>query len=175
MKNEKGEIFTVLAIVSMAILGAIFIPNDVSKAIGIQNKQNKIVQKQIDTIELLKDRDGKPIRSEDGTYIVKRVTKIDESDKQQSVTLWERIRSLPALWLVLMIAGVFFPPIALVMGVINKGLKAGLKQIVAGLENAKKAMHPDSVTVLDTNLSKKMDTKIKTVVKKIKADKNFPV
>ena len=105
INNEKGEIFTTMAIVAMIILGLVFVPNDLSKAAGIQNKQNKLVQKQTSTIELLKDADGKPIRGEDGSYIVKRIEKTSDSDQQQSITLWERIKSLPFVLLLLVIAG----------------------------------------------------------------------
>lgn len=175
IKNEKGEIFTVLAIVAMTILGLVFVPNDLSKAAGLQNKQNKIVQKETSTLELLKDSDGKPIRGEDGSYIVRRSVKMSDTDQQQEVTLWERIRALPFVLLLLVIAGAFCTPIAGVLAVVNKRLTSGVKQMIIGIENAKKAMHPDNVTTLNTELSKKMDASIKTTVKKIKADKTFPV
>jgi len=47
--------------------------------------------------------------------------------------------------------------------------RSNLSQLVTGIEQAKIQLPKDSVTILENNLSKKMDTKVKAQVKKIKA------
>lgn len=131
INNQRGELVTIAAVTLAIILGLVFIPNDLSKATGLQNKQNKIVQTQTEKIELLRDSDGKPIRGEDGGYIVKRMTKTSDSDQQQQVSVWERLTALPVLWLFLMILGGFFPVVGAIMAKINGALKRKFKELTA--------------------------------------------
>lgn len=47
-------------------------------------------------------------------------------------------------------------------------MKNNFKQLVTGIEEAKKELPPESITKLETNLSKKMDTGAKKLVKEVK-------
>lgn len=157
MKNQKGFGVVEVLIGVIIVGGLLFIQNPISTTLGMGVKPNKTIQSK-ETI-LIKDDKGVPYAYQ---------TTITDKDIQQKVTVWEQLKSLPVLWLILMFAGVFFAPISIFMGWINGRLKAGFKQIVSGIEEAKKVLPKDSVDLLETNLSKKMDTPAKAEVKKIK-------
>ena len=154
-KGEKG--FAEVVVLAWVIAGLVllFVPNPVSKAVGMGIQPNKTVER----VELIKDKEGMPI-----------AYKTTITDEQQRITLWQQIKALPVIWILLMIAGLFCTPIAALMAWINNGLKKGLKQVVVGVEEAKKLLPVEDVKILDSSLSKKMDTGIKTAVKKIKVN-----
>ena len=74
------------------------------------------------------------------------------------------------LWIALMVAGLFFPPLAAVMGLFNGALNRGTKQIVTGIEKGLSKLDAENrQKVLDT-LSMTYDTSTKKLVKKLKED-----
>lgn len=153
MKNYKGIAETVLLLWIIVGLTLFFVPNPVSKVVGVGIQPNKTIER----VELIKDKEGVPI-----------AYRTTITEQQQKPTLMQSLLNLPRLWLLFMFAGIFFPPIAGVMAWVNRGLKTGLKQIVVGVEEARKLLPKESSDILDANLSKKMDTSVKTAVKKIK-------
>lgn len=114
MNNQKGELVTIVAITLAVILGLVFIPNDASKTFGLQNKQNKITQKEVTREKIVPVIlvNGKQATNVDGSPQFKTVeeTSIVDKDEQQSVTLWERFLGLPFVLLILVIGGVVFIP-----------------------------------------------------------------
>lgn len=143
IQNQKGEIITAVAVTLAIIFGLVFIPNDLSKATGLQNKQNKLVQTKTEKIELLKDEDGQPIRSAEGGYLVKRMENTSDKDEQQQVTLWERVVALPFVLMLLCGLGVAFPFIGAHLLVLYRALKRELLsfkkdsgRIVKGIDQA---------------------------------------
>jgi hypothetical protein len=140
MNNQSGELVTMIAITLAVILGLVFIPNDASKTLGLQNKQNKIVQKQTskERVELLKDDKGNIIATKTYTDDTS-----SDSDEQQHITLWERIIGLPFVLLILVIAGcVFIPGFGIALKkwlaekLAHKKTVAETKKIIVGLDEA---------------------------------------
>lgn len=202
MKNERGfiEVGVITALVIIGILGFVvgasgvrkFIPgfgggDTKSKQISISKSESKPI--------IVTGADGKP-------YILQATkTEISSDDFQgnQGLSLTQKLFILPKLWLLLMILGLFFPPIAAFMAMINKNLMVKTKQIVNGIESSLSsledkslspqlitklqtgaALTPDEVTtvldhtkakskILDT-LSKKFDNSTKLLVSKIKQE-----
>lgn len=68
--------------------------------------------------------------------------------------------------IILVVLAIAFP--AVTISVWSKA-KSNLSQIVTGIEQAKTQLPPASVAILENNLSKKMDTNAKKVVKKARA------
>ena len=125
--NEKGIAEVGLLIAVIVGMFALFVPNPISSSLGVGIRPNKTVQKlnTVEKVELLKDEKGNPILSADGAYLVRR--SLQESaidlDKQQKVSIWEQLRSLPILWLLLMFLGGASPIIAGVMAKINATIR----------------------------------------------------
>jgi len=71
-------------------------------------------------------------------------------------------------WILLLfgIAMIAFPSLAVK---IYMRARSNLSQIVTGIEEAKTKLPKESVDILETNLSKKMDTSVKKQIKSIKA------
>ncbi len=201
--NEKGEVITigiVTAAILIGILGFVVGASGVRKFIpGFGGKDNKTVQTSVSKVEskpiIVTGADGKP-------YILQATkTEMSNSDlsEEQKMSWIQRLLFLPKLWLLLMILGIFFPPIAAFMAMINKKLMGETKKIVNGVEAGLTsledkslspqlitklqmgvALTPDEVTVvldhtkaktkiLDT-LSKKFDASTKLLVAKIKQE-----
>ena len=164
--NRKGftGLETVLAIGVIGLLIGLFAPKTVASFGDIWNGGNKNQTKQSQkyekkyTIGSL-DEHGKFVKM--GDYSEKQ--ELQNAIAQQALEKWStKVKIILGLVIVL---AVVFPSIATKL--ILQG-KTNLKQIVTGLEEAKKQLPPESVTILDTNLSKKMDTPAKTAVKKVK-------
>jgi hypothetical protein len=66
---------------------------------------------------------------------------------------------------IVIVLGIAFPATA--VNIIMQ-LRKNMKQIVTGVEDGLSAIPPESAAIVKTNLSKKMDTKAKMAVKKIK-------
>ena len=82
--------------------------------------------------------------------------------------LWGAFGPWAFLWAILMIAGIFFPPVAALMGLFNKGVSKGVKRIVSGVDEAlSKLGDEDRKKVLD-ELSKHYDDSTKALVRKVK-------
>lgn len=80
-------------------------------------------------------------------------------------TIWEIVKKWAFLIGVLCL---IFPTFGIWLFKRFMDLKINLKQLVTGIEEAKKELPPDAIAKLETNLSKKMDTSAKLEVKKIK-------
>lgn len=172
IKNNKGEVFTltvvVLATVAAFLLGSI--NNPVKSFFGLGGSGQKTTQKEITkTVSepiFVKGDDGKE-------YILKRTcteTSSIDTAEEPKLTIWQRLLMLPRIWLILMILGLFFPPIAGIMSIINQRLMGEAKKIVGGVEEALKTVDdkPEvKAKILDT-LSKKYDGSTKLLVSKIK-------
>lgn len=142
MKN-KGVVETVILYYVIAFMALLFVPNPVSNAVGIGNRQNKIVQ--TDKVTLINDEKGMPIA-------YRQVT--NQSDLQQHVTFWEWLKSLPVFVLFLMIMGLIFPPVALVLARLWAALKKETRKIVVGVDQAMKEV---SDPALKEKMYDKMD------------------
>lgn len=165
MYNHKG--IAEVALLAYVILGLtlLFVPNPLSSSLGVGIRPNKTVQ--VEKVELLVDKQGNPIKAQDGTYMIRR--SVMDNDIQQHVGFWEWLRSLPILVILLMGLGVVFPPLSIFLGNIYKGLKADTKKIVhsvnAGLDKIDDPIKRQSV--LDA-MSKVQDTSTKSLVSKMK-------
>ena len=88
--------------------------------------------------------------------------------------VWSVLGPWALLWGALMVAGLFFPPVAVIMGLVNRGLGKGTQQIVSGLEKAlAKLDETNRQKVLDT-LSMEYDTTTKQLVKKLRNGGTHP-
>ena len=159
--NRKGIAEVAILLYVIAGLALLFIPNPVSNAIGIGIRPNKTVQ--TDKVTLINDKDGNPIA-------YRQVTLND--DIQQRVSFWEWLRSLPGLVILLMLLGIIFPPVALFLGNLYRGLKGATKQIVVGVDKALDKVADEQIkkTMLD-EMAKVQDTSAKKLVDEIQGKK----
>ena len=134
-----------------------FVPNPVSSAVGIGIRPNKVVEK----VELIKDAQGNPV-----------AYKTTSSDIQQHVGFFEWLRSLPVLVLVLMGAGIIFPPLALFLHNAKVTLMADAKKMVVGVDAAMAKIKDDALKQqLYDEMAKVQDTSTKALVDKIQGKK----
>jgi len=140
VKNQKGFAEVVVLYVVIAGLVALFVPNPISSSLGVGIRPNKTVQTQVskERIELLKDKDGNVIATK--TYTDDSTSDID---KQQRVSIWEQLRSLPILFMLLTGAGVIFPVVGVRLFALYRGIKkeflshkSDTTRIVKGLDAA---------------------------------------
>lgn len=159
--NQKG--FGVIEVLLGVILlgGLLFVQNPVSSAIGVGVRPNKTIEKSYDKVELLRDEKGNPILADDGTFLARRTGGVSNVDKQQHVSLWEQLRSLPTLYLILSALGMAAVPGFGFMNFLNGRIKkrwiaataekdnlmTDTRKIVKGLDNAFKAL-PESLAGL---------------------------
>jgi hypothetical protein len=172
--RRRGEVFTFTVLVIACAAAFLFgsVNNPIKSLFGIGNSGNKT--KQTVTIKT----ESKPIivKGDDGKTYVLQMTKSEKStlstNEEPKLTLWQKLLVLPRLWLILMILGIFFPPVAAIMHIINQKLLGETKKIVGGVEESLKnldAKNPEAKQeVLDT-LSKKYDGSTKLLVSKIKS------
>ena len=173
--NKKGEAITIGIVafsIIVGVLGFIAGSTGIRKIIPGLGGDKKIVQTHISRSEskpvILTGADGKPYILE----ATKEEVKIMESLDSQKMSLWQKLTVLPKLWLLLMILGIFFPPVAGIMGVINRRLYSETKKIVGGVEDSIKALEnkpEEKQKILDT-LSKRMDSSTKKLVSDIKRE-----
>ncbi len=91
------------------------------------------------------------------------------SEVKPKPSIFQRVMALGIGWVILMVLGMFFPPVALVMGVFNKGASKVTSKVVMNIEKALDKM-PDPVAkkqFVDT-LTENMDPATKEAVRKIK-------
>jgi hypothetical protein len=160
--NRRGEVITVslIAICLLAgVLGLFVGGSKYGKMVGLSSDQ-KIVKTVKSEPIILKGADGKD-------YWVQK-TEESTSNADVPMSLLQRVMMLPKILILLVILGCIFPPLGIVLVALYTRLKGGLKQMVSGIEQAKATMAPDAKFLLENNLSKKMDTNIKSAVKKIK-------
>lgn len=146
--NQKGlaEIALLGYVIGALIL--FFVPNPVSSAVGIGIRPNKTVEKASTSqkVEFVKrDLIGRPVAEPDGSYLTR--TTVEESmssvDKQQKVSLWEQLRNLPVIYLILIFFGVAAVPSGGRLWVLYKRVKkeifsyrADTRKIVVGVDRA---------------------------------------
>src|SRR3990167_757807 len=125
MRANRGELATVTLLVDV-LLGvlALFVPNPISTAVGIGNRQNKIETS--DTVTLINDKEGVPVAYR---HIVK------ESDTQQKIGFWEWLFSLPLALLLLSLLGGIFPFITVFLLKLIANWKSAFKNTYDGLRS----------------------------------------
>jgi hypothetical protein len=163
MLNRKGEVITVslLAIcVVVGLLGAFVGGSKYGKLVGIGSNDQKIVKTVKSEPILLKAPDGRE-------YWVQK-TEESTSNADVPMSLVQRVMMLPKLLILLVILGCVFPPFGAILIALYVRLKGGFKQLVTGINEAQKVLPKEANDVLATNLSRKMDTAAKTLVKKVK-------
>lgn len=173
LKNKHGEVFT-LTVLVLAALTAFLIGtsnNPIKSLFGFTSSSQKTKQ------TLITKSESKPVfvKGTDGkTYVlqaIKTETSTLDTSEEPKITLWQKLMMLPKLWLILMILGIFFPPLAGIMQFVNKRLMNEATKIVGGVEEALKKVEdkPEiKKEILDT-LSKKYDSSTKLLVSKIKS------
>lgn len=172
MKRNSGEAITITVIALALLSGVIglwFGGTKYAKVVGLNNtSEQKTRQVMTSTVE------SKPIivTGQDGKqYILqstKQVTSTLDTAEEQPMTIWQRIMMLPKIALLLSVLGVAFPPFGLWLISMVVRLRGNLKQIVVGVEEAKKTMTAEDAQKLLTSISMKSDQSTKTLVKKIK-------
>ena len=157
--NQKGFAEVAILYAVIAVIGLLYIPNPVSSAIGVGIRPNKTVQKEMvyEKVELLRDPvTNEPVKAEDGSFMATRSgsTRFEDTEKQQKVSLWEQLRSLPVLYLFLMGLGIVSPGIAGLMAKFNSGAKKTIKAVLG----EKEALMSDTKKIV-----KGLDEAFKTV------------
>ena len=174
MRNKRGEVFTLTVLiavgVAMFLLGST--NNPIKSIFGLGSPGQKTKQTMVSKTE------SYPVFVKDvntGKSYVLQTTKTETStldtNEQPKMTLWQKLLALPRLWLLLMILGIFFPPVAGIMAWINKNLWAKAKQIIGGVEESLKNLDstaPETKKEILNTLSKKYDTSTKLFVSKVK-------
>lgn len=168
LKDQRGfaEVVIIGALVGAVVLLALMGP--IKGLFGggskkVKTEHSSYIEKPI----LVKDAKT----GEQHWLVSKEYNSSDFEATDPSKTLVQRILSLPKLWVLLMVLGLFFPPVALVMGFINGKLKLAVRQMVSGIENglaSVKAVHPESEKHLLDAMSKKYDESTKLLVSKVK-------
>jgi hypothetical protein len=174
---KKGVVFyeaititVVGAMIVVGLLGFFMGGTKYAKWLGFGNGDQKTKQTSVTKTE------SKPIivKGEDGKTYFLQSTKTETStlltNEEIKLSLWERLKMLPRLWIILMLLGFIFPPISAIMAILNRNLMAKAKQIVSGVEDSLKKLdtQPEAKqAVLDT-LSKKYDNSTKLFVSKVK-------
>lgn len=166
--NRRGIVEWALAFwILTAVVGTILAWKPVSQTLGIGNQPQK--QKS----SMSKKVESKPVfiyKDEKGFDHYAMATKVEEntldSSEESKLTLWQKIKNMGLGFVILMIA---FPGTIGAFGIkaFLKG-KDNLAQLVKGVEEAKTKLPKESIDILDTSLSKKLDQSVKTQVKKIK-------
>jgi hypothetical protein len=163
--NKRGEVITLsLAVIAVSaiVIGFLFRPV-ADKILPIFGGQQKYVNREtVVTKPITIQVDGKK-------YLAEQViTTTNSSSEEAKMTLTQKVLALPKIIAVLVFLGFLFPPLGGFLLLAYNKLKAGFKQVVVGINEAQKELPKESVDVLQTNLSKKMDSGAKKLVKKIK-------
>lgn len=171
--NQRGEILiaTTAILIIVGVLGFALGASGLRKWIpGFAANDNKTKQVSVSKIEskpiIVTGADGKP-------YILqatKTETSNSELSEEQRLTLWQRLLILPRVWLILMLLGLVFPPVAGIMAFLNGRLWTEIKRIVGGVEASLTALDgkPDAKDTVLSTLSKKFDSSTKALVSKVK-------
>jgi len=163
--NRKGFADIVwVAIAGLGLLLGMFGPKLVASFGDVVNGGNKNQTKQVHKVDLkytmgYMDEKGKFIKVGDYSKREDMQNIIAEQPKEKWST---KVMIIVGFLLVLAIA---FPSKAVQL--LLQGNK-NFKQIIVGLEEGLNAIPPEQAAIVKTNLSKKMDTKAKEAVKKVK-------
>jgi hypothetical protein len=172
MRNNKGftgvELAIILAI--CGLIGWVVIPptiNSLGKVgIGGDKNQSKATYKAIgERPTFYQDEAGNFVYAGIEKYNVSSSNMIAEQPKQ---TLAEKLSAIPKIIIILGILGLIFPPFGIWLITQLIRMKNNFIQVVNGIEEAKKTLPKESVDILATNLSRKMDSAAKTLVKQAK-------
>ena len=173
MKNRRGEVFTMTVLVLVSIVAFLIgsTNNPIKSIFGFGSSGQKTRQ------TLVVKSESKPIFvvGQDGKQYVLQATKTEKSTldttEEPKMTLWQKLMVLPRLWLILMVLGIFFPPVAGIMTFVNRKLWGEAKKIVGGVEESLKGLEdkPDAKKLVLDTLSKKYDASTKLLVSKIKS------
>jgi len=162
LKNRRGEVITIAVLgmcILVGVLGAFVGASKYGKFIGLGGADQKIVK----TVK------SEPILiGEKGNQYWVMKTEESTSNADIPMTLIQRIMMLPRILIILVILGCIFPPLGAILIAFYVRLKGGFKQMVNGINEAQQVLPKESNDILATNLSRKMNTDTKTLVKKIK-------
>lgn len=147
--NRKGFVVEgALVIGLLSTFALLFVQNPVSSALGIGIRPNKTVQIQSSEqkVEFLKrDLVGRPVAEPDGSYLTRTTVaqRSLDTDKNQGVSLWEQIRAIPGLLILLVLFGIGSPVVGGRLWALYQGVKKELmsyhtdtKKIVRGIDLA---------------------------------------
>ena len=167
--NKKGFVIEGAALVIIAIMALFILPsNPVSNALGVGVRPNKTVQ--VEKVELLVDKQGNPIKAQDGTYMIHR--SVSDTDTQQHVTFLEWLRSLPILMVLLMGSGIVFPGVTLFLHRARQALMANTKNMVVSIDRAMDNISdPLTKKIIYNEMEKTQDSSTKDLVDKIQGKK----
>jgi len=169
--NRKGEVVTITVIALALMAGAIglfFAQTKYAKVLGLSSDAQKTKQVTTTTQEckpiMVTGQDGK-------TYYLQATTTktstLDTSEEPQ-MTMVQKLLLLPKMWILLMVLGIFFPPLSIFMGYLNGKLKTAATQIVNGVEKGLSKLPASEADTMKTELSKAYDTKTKKLVTNLK-------
>lgn len=166
MKKKGFVMVEVLVISLVTMLGTVLLWKPITSTLGIGNqpqKQRATVVRKVESQPVLYYTDAK------GNQHVAMATKTYESTLDSSedrvMSIWQKFK----LWVILgLVAVIAFPSFGIWAFKRFLDMKSNLKQLVTGIEEAKKKLPTESVDILGTNLSMKMDQAAKTEVKKLK-------
>lgn len=171
--NKRGEVFTTTVLFVACIAAFLFgsVNNPIKSLFGIGSQGQKTKQTTVIKTE------SKPVfvTGTDGQKYVLTATTTEkttmDTNEEPKMTIWQKLLVLPRLWLILMILGIFFPPVAGVMHFINSKLMGETKKIVGGVEESLKNLdnQPEAKKAILDTLSKKYDASTKLLVSKIKS------
>jgi len=162
--NNKGFVVEGAIVIGiLASLVTVVLWKPITSTLGIGNQP----QKQQSTI--IKKTEAKPVmyyKDEKGNEHVAMATSSYESNVEASedrvMTLWQKFKVFIIAIVALCIA---FPSFGIWLYTKLRQAQANFKQVVTGIEEAKLAMPKESVDILKTQLSRKMDSTAKTAVK----------
>ena|SRR3990167_7844608 len=149
--NNRGEIVmaAVIAIgVAAFVIGAAWKP--LTNFLGIGGQPQKTMQKSVSVTE------SKPyyIKGEDGKMHLLEATKISttnlDTNEEPKLTLWQKLLNVGRLWVVLMVLGFFFPPVAAVMAFINRKVAAAGKAALAKLQEKHDELKDEAKTIVQS-------------------------
>ncbi len=91
------------------------------------------------------------------------------SQTKPKASIFQKVMALGVGWIILMVLGMFFPPVALVMGIFNRGASKVTSKVVMNVEKALDRMdNTEAKEKFVKTLSENMDPGTKEAVRKIK-------
>jgi hypothetical protein len=166
--KRKGIVETLaLLYVVLAFLGGVILWKPTTGLLGIGNQPQKqkssISKKSEKKPELvwIDQKTGKQYFAYSEKY---QENSIDTSEESQ-LTIWQKLKNLGLIGVILVIV---FPGFGLWMFRMFLKARDNFKQLVTGIEEARKKLPPEAMATLENDLSKKTNLDTKELVKKIK-------
>lgn len=150
-KSCKGEVAVAIAIatsIAAFLVGACWKP--LTNFIGLGGNPQKTMQKSSVI------RESKPyyVTGDDGKMhlieATKTVTNTVDTNEEQKLTIWQKLMNVGRIYIVLMIVGVFFPPVALVMQMFNKKAKELASAAYDKLAQSKDELKSETATIVQS-------------------------